>query len=182
MTRDIRGSGELQLGPVIGSGQDSQNWRNHVPNAGKAPKESIGIRTRTNITDGNSKLIDPNTGQPFGITTSIIHNLTDIESDWEVKMLLEPCFLCEHWRPDVFTLEEKQLLLKNLVREHGWTEEGVAKDIGDPRDYAYCEVDNTLSHRSASCPRNWSPKRTAARIFTGLFDGLGLGRKNRQHR
>lgn len=176
MTRDIRGDGSWEPRPVIGSDKDNQNWRNRVPGAGKAPKEAIGIRTRVGIrTEEGSKIINPQTGRPFGIGTSIVHNLTDVESDWEAKMILEPCFMCDHWLPDVYTTEEKLLLLKNLVSEHGWTEEAVAKEIGDPRDYGLCEVDHLLAHKGTSCPQNWTPKKTFARMFTGL----GIGRKNR---
>jgi hypothetical protein len=176
MAHDIRGDGTWTDRPVIGSPEDNQNWRNRVPNTGKTPRETIGIRTRIGITDGNNKLINPNTGRPFGIQTSLIHNLTDIESDWEAKMILEPCHLCEHWRPEVFSLEEKIQFLRNLVREHGWTEEAVAKEIGNPRDYALCEVDGLLTHKATSCPQNWTPKKTISRMFTGL----GIGRKGQR--
>lgn len=176
MARDIRGDGGWESGrPVIGTAKDNQNWRNRVPGAGQAPKESIGIRTRVGIRDSDgSHVINPNTGRPFGVGTSIIHNLSDIESDWEAKMILEPCFMCEHWLPSAYTTDEKILLLRNLVSEHGWTDEGVGKEIGDPRDYGLCEVDRLLSHRATSCPQNWSPKKTIARMFTGL----GIGRKD----
>jgi hypothetical protein len=174
MTRDIRGDGRWDARPVIGSDQDNQNWRNRVPGAGTAPKESIGIRTKVGMHDETgSKIINPQTGQPFGMNTSVVHNLTEIESDWEAKMILEPCFLCDHFRVGIHTLDEKILLLRNLVGEHGWTEEAVRKEIGDPRDYETCEVDGLLTHRGTSCPQNWTPKKTVARIFSGL----GIGRK-----
>lgn len=175
MTKDIRGDGTWAPRPVIGSDQDDQNWRDRVPGAGQAPKESVGIRTRVGMYDGEgSKVIDPHTGRPFGMSSSIIHNLSDIESDWEAKMILEPCFMCDHFRPSVYSLDEKIRLLHNLVAEHGWTPEAVAKEIGDPRDYALCAADGLLTHRATSCPPNWTPKKTIARMFTGL----GLGRSH----
>jgi len=175
MTRDIRGDGSWDTRPVIGSAQDNQNWRDRVPGAGQAPKESIGIRTRAGIVDDErGKIINPQTGHPFGVETSIIHNLDEFESDWEAKMILEPCLMCEHFLPNAYTTDEKIQLLNNLVSEHGWSPEAVAKEIGDPREYGLCEVDRLLTHKSTSCPQNWSAKRTIARMFTGL----GLGRKS----
>jgi len=172
MTKDIRGTGRWDDKPVIGSPRDAQNWRNRVPEH-IGGKESIGIRTKVTIRDGEgSKVVNPQTGRPFGMATSIVHNLTDIESDWEAKMLLEPCFLCEHWHPDAYTTDEKIRLLQALVAEHGWTDEGVAKEIGDPRDYGLCGADMLLSHKATSCPTNWTAKRTISRMFTGL----GIGR------
>lgn len=169
MPRDIRSPENYRDGVVVGSEQDDMSWAANLPRTENIP-DSIGLKTRIQAEDQTgTPIINPNTGSPYSIRSRVIHNLTEVEKLWQLKMLREPCLLCEHFRPGVITRAEKDLFYRNLIAEHGWTEDAIKGDLGNPDNFEFCELHNILTHKQASCRSGWRPKRTLGRLFVSLL-------------
>lgn len=165
MTKDVRGDGSWTDGPKVGGPNDNLDWAENLEDTGP---EAVGIKTEIPLTtDGASSVINPATGKPFGVRTNIVRDLSQSERLWQQKLVREPCFLCEHFRPGVVSRSEKIQLWKSLIKEHGMSEQGVRKGLGNPDDFELCEIYMLMTHKSASCPKHWKPKKTMLRIFTG---------------
>jgi hypothetical protein len=171
MAKDIRGDGSWQDGPKVGAPDDKLDWASRLESHGP---EAVGLKTAIPITGGDHRtVINPSTGKPFGVRTNIIRNLSESDSLWQQKLVLEPCFLCEHFRPGAVTRAEKGELWKSMISEHGRTKKGMSQGLGNPDDFELCEIYMLMTHMSASCPRHWKARKTLMRIFTGLGTGRG---------
>lgn len=161
MTKDIRGDNDPigEFGPAIDDPTSSMDWAENLPDPETLP-DKVGMKA-----DLPTNLINPNTNQPVNIQSNIVHDRTLVEKLWDEKRYREPCYLCEHFKEDAISRDEKILFWKNLIKDHGWSKRAVKDDLGNPDNFALCDLYESLTHRMASCPRGWRARKTLLRIF-----------------
>jgi len=161
--RDILSPDEPERGVPIGSDKDDYSWTRGLPDPDEIPS-NVGFVTDSPFQNGDGSAIVGPDGKPLGLQTKVVQSLTDVQKLWEIKRTREPCFLCEHFRPNVFSPEQKRRLWKLMIHETGWPVRGVADVLGSPTEYEYCEKHGQLVHKVSSCPRDWKPKKTMLKL------------------
>jgi len=138
----------------------ADQWMGRVLQPGEATPETerVGVRLPIRTTVDDLAIPDEH-GKPIGAgkSTVVERDVNAFQQLWRRKQRKEPCYLCKHFVPR-FSPEQKAQIVEILVKEHGWTEELVTLDLGDLRNYEFCDVYKLLTHRMASCPRHFVPK------------------------
>ncbi len=155
-TRDIRSGEDWVDNATI---REDTEWAEKVEATDEeiAPKTSYRPTAIPMTTAGGQQLLNAQ-GKPAGMKSMISHTKDEIAQLWDLKKTREPCFLCRFYQPRQVSADEKILLWRNLMREHGYTDDMVRGEFGDPRNFEYCALHRILTHKHASCPRGWKPR------------------------
>ena len=150
--KDIRSGIDYEdTGYTIRSDQD---WLRNVPTDDLQP-QIVGVRPTIPLqTDKGVNLVDQH-GRAMGIKSEITHTHDKLVQAWKRKQLMEPCWMCKHFRRGLFTPQQKHNFLRDLFIEHGMTQEMIDGEVGNIDVYEYCPVYKLLTHPKASCPRYW---------------------------